>query len=493
MVYFLTESPFNQSDRRKLCACIRDTGVEYYPDMDRDRFLKFVLWVYIGVILVLFAQSRQDKGFGFFKNNQIEKAEKTEKTELGKLVGLGLPSKESKVKKAEKTEKTEKIGLGKLGGLNLPNKKSKITAIGPLGAKLLFRNECKSKSSKKASIKKVSIAAVGDVLAHKVLQNQAKGNNQGFKNIWSQAIPYLRKADIAYANLEGTAAIGMGYTGWPNFNYPPSILDDLKDSGIDILSTANNHSLDRGSKGVNLTIKALQDRNISYTGTKHTDFKGVPWHTLTQVNDITIAWIACTHHANFIDRSGRRDRYNQVLYCGSSPAWNPSKLNPIVEREIKNLASNNDIDAVIVTPHWGIESENKPRKEQRQMAKAMASAGATAIIGAHPHVIQPWQIITTEDGREVFVNYSLGNFITRAERASKNWRNAMLLMINLSKYGSEKARVSGVGLVPMEMTYSHGIHRLTVNTQSAKNHTAKFFSRKNFVNIDRDFRHLDGC
>ena len=437
-----------------------------------DGFLKVVLWLYIGVILVLFALSRQDNELGLFEQkNQVEKVKKIELGELGESGELGKS--------------------GELGELNPPSKESKIAAVSRLGGKLRFRDECRS--SKKASIKKVSIAAVGDVLVHKVLHNQVRGNSQGFKNLWSQAIPYLRKADIAYANLEGTAALGMGYTGWPNFNYPPSILDDLKDSGIDILSTANNHSLDRGSKGVNLTIEALQYRNIPYTGTKHTDFKAFPWHTFTHVNGITIAWLACTHHANTIDRPQRRDPHNQVLYCGRGAAWNPSKLNPIVEKEIKALAAHDDIDAVIVTPHWGIENENTPRKEQRQMAKAMAKAGATAIIGAHPHVIQPWQILTTDDGREVLVNYSLGNFVTRAEKASKNWRNAMLLIINLSKDGSEKARLSGVGVVPMEMTYSRGVHRLKVNTQSAKNHAANFFSKTNFVNLNQDFRNLAGC
>ena len=436
-----------------------------------DEFLKIVLWVYIGIVLILFVFYRQEKEVRISKkHNQIEKI---------KL--LDLP-------------KNKPIEKNKLGTLDLPKNEPKITSISSVGAKLSkFSDECRSKSSQRASTKTVSIAAVGDVLAHKVLQNQAQAHSQGFKNLWSQAIPYLKKADIAYANLEGTAAPGMGYTGWPNFNYPSSILDDLKDSGIDILSTANNHSLDRGPKGVNLTIEALQNRNIRYTGTKHTDFKRVPWHTLTQVNGMTIAWIACTHHANLIDKSGRRDPHNQVLYCGYKPAWNPSKLNPIVEKEIKALATHKDIDAVIVTPHWGIESENKPRKEQKQMAQAMANAGATAIIGAHPHVIQPWQMLATEDGRKVLVNYSLGNFITRAEKASKNWRNAMLLIINLSKHGSEKAQVSGVGLVPIEMIYSRGAHRLTVNTQSAKSHAAKFFSQANFVNLNQDFRNLGSC
>ena len=435
-----------------------------------DKFLKIALWIYIGSVILLFIFYRQEKEVGTVKKqNQIQVQNKLQN------------------KLQNKTAKN------KLVRFDLPKTEPKITAISNLGAKLQFQEECKLKSSTKADTKKVSIAAVGDVLAHKVLQNQAQNHSQGFKSIWSQAIPYLRNADIAYANLEGTVATGMGYTGWPNFNYPPSILDNLKDSGVDILSTANNHSLDRGSKGINLTIKALQDRDISYTGTKHTDFKNVPWHTLTRVNGMNIAWIACTHHANFIDKSGRRDRYNQVLYCGSKPAWNPSKLNPVLEKEIKALASNKNVDAVIVTPHWGIENENKPRKQQKQMAQAMANAGATAIIGTHPHVIQPWQMLATEDGREVLVNYSLGNFITRAERASKNWRNAMLLIVNLSQDGSEKARVSGVGVVPMEMTYSRGVHRLTVNTRSAKNHAAKFFSPKNFVNINQYFNQLSSC
>src|SRR4029079_14658810 len=124
-----------------------------------------------------------------------------------------------------------------------------------------------------------------------------------------------------------------------------------------------------------------------------------------------------------------------------------SKPNPEVSRTIEELSKRPEIDAVLVTPHWGIEYEYKPRDFQVRAAKAFIDAGATAVIGGHPHVIQPWDKVTAADGREAFVIYSLGNFA--AGQLSSNGtpllaqRTSLALYLGLSKAPGKKAWVNG--------------------------------------------------
>ena len=102
---------------------------------------------------------------------------------------------------------------------------------------------------------------------------------------------------------------------------------------------------------------------------------------------LTVAWLACTLHTNMI-----ADAAKQVLRCFDDKT---------VETEVRRLANDPSIDAVIVTPHWGKEYAPEPSKQQRTFARAWAEAGATAIVGSHPHVLQPWEKLATADGREV--------------------------------------------------------------------------------------------
>ncbi len=132
--------------------------------------------------------------------------------------------------------------------------------------------------------KTVRITAVGDVLLHSPLQRRGYGDGDGFRGIWRVMEPFFRAADIAYANLEGPVAPGMTrgftqsrdpgpvfdgrvHTSYPLFNYHPRVISDLKNAGINLVSTANNHALDRGSRGANLTIQALKAAKLAYMGT----------------------------------------------------------------------------------------------------------------------------------------------------------------------------------------------------------------------------------
>ncbi|MEM6996971.1 MAG: CapA family protein, partial [Myxococcota bacterium] len=175
--------------------------------------------------------------------------------------------------------------------------------------------------------REITIAAVGDLLIHRELQRQAFASSQHFRALWSGVESLIAAADVSYANLEGPTAQGIDrwgkerkdpgmvfdnkvYSGYARFNYHPAIVTDLVASGFDIVSTANNHSLDRGPLGVDRTIDALNDAKLPFTGTRKQAGGKAPWHAVTDVQGIAIAWLACTLHTNY-----QADDFGQVLRC----------------------------------------------------------------------------------------------------------------------------------------------------------------------------------
>ncbi len=118
---------------------------------------------------------------------------------------------------------------------------------------------------------------------------------------------------------------------------------------------------------------------------------------------------------------------------------------------MKQLSKNTQVDAVIVTPHWGEEYETTPRAQEKVLAHSILDAGATAILGSHPHVLQPMEKYKTQDGREAFIIYSLGNFVSGQKQLPR--RTAALVYLGLTRGSDGKVFVNGARFVPTEMTY----------------------------------------
>ena len=298
----------------------------------------------------------------------------------------------------------------------------------------------------------VTIAAVGDLLIHRELQKQAMRSPERFKTLWSGVADLLAAADITYANLEGPTAHGITrkgelvddpgfrfdnkvYSGYARFNYHPHIVEDLVQTGVDVVSTANNHSLDRDSLGVDRTLDHLDNAGLLHTGTRRKGSKE-PWHTVTEAKGMRIAWLACTLHTNF-----GKDDHDQVLHCFDRGDG--------VRKQVSKLAADPDIDAVIVTPHWGKEYRTEPGPRQVEHAQKWVDAGATAIIGSHPHVLQPWAKVKAADGRDAFVHYSLGNFASHQRNLDR--RSSVILYLGLAKDETGKVVLVGARYVPIHV------------------------------------------
>lgn len=202
----------------------------------------------------------------------------------------------------------------------------------------------------------------------------------------------IRKADIAFANLESPFNDTGNHSveGSLVFNADPKFVDGLKNAGFDILSTANNHTLDQGQRGLNLTYDFLGQNGILPIGTTLACHDG----EIIVKNGIKFGFLAYSYTA-----------YNDG---GKVPDQNVCDANdlPQVTQDVQALKAKSDV--VIVSMHAGTEYVLTPNKLQTDFAQAASMGGADLVIGAHPHWIQK-PIENLNDKTWVF--YSLGNFV----------------------------------------------------------------------------------
>lgn len=312
------------------------------------------------------------------------------------------------------------------------------------------------------------VAAVGDLLFHDALQAQALQPGHNFRAFWAPVAAVLAGADLTYGNLESPIAAGVAPGGRavtdPGrrldrvvygrqstellFNTHPSLATDLAASGFDVVSTANNHAADRGALGIDRTLDALATAGIAATGTRRAGASDNRWSTRTTTqNGIAVAWLACTFSLN-----GMPDPRRQALMCYRDLDF--------VLGELRTLAADPTVDAVVFTPHWGLEGAPAPQAADRGLARMAIDAGATAVIGAHPHVLQPWEKHLAPDGREGLIVYSTGNFISNQK--SEDQRTGVVALLEITKPEGARARLSAAGFVPtyVQMAGNSG-HRVT--------------------------------
>jgi poly-gamma-glutamate capsule biosynthesis protein CapA/YwtB (metallophosphatase superfamily) len=307
----------------------------------------------------------------------------------------------------------------------------------PLSEPLRFSAACAPRTSE------LTLTAVGDLLLHSPLQRQAAalGSQGGFATLWNHVQPWLDAADLRYANLEGPISKSAPTSSYPQFNYAPALSEDLRTSGFSILSTANNHTLDQGARGANETIAALDAAGLPHVGTREKSNTTLDrWSVTTETRGFRLTWIACTFSTN-----GIPDKYHQVLDCYRDETT--------LMQLIREASADPMNDAVIVTPHWGVEYKFKPEAREKALARRMLEAGALAVIGAHPHVLQPMEKHLVA-GKERFVIHSLGNFVSGQTGTSK--RTSTLLHLQLVKTREGTTEIAGVRALPLLMTTRDG-------------------------------------
>ncbi|WP_082460988.1 CapA family protein [Psychrobacillus sp. FJAT-21963] len=241
--------------------------------------------------------------------------------------------------------------------------------------------------------KRMEIGMIGDILLHLPLYNYAS-----FLPSFEPVREKLESLDLLLANQESIpAGPEFGLSGYPNFSSPTHIIRDLKEVGVDMISMANNHTLDQGEAGVLSAIRHMKKYSMPYMGAYET-IEDLQTDRILEVENIHFGLLNYTYGMN---------GYN-------TPTGKDYLVNTIdADRIIKEIQVLKDkVDFVIVSIHWGSEYELEANDQQKQLAHAMAEAGADIIFGHHPHVIQPYEEIATKDGHTTHVFYSLGNFFS---------------------------------------------------------------------------------
>ena len=250
--------------------------------------------------------------------------------------------------------------------------------------------------------KYVSIIAVGDNLYHKNLVNSGlqSDGSYNFDRVYSGIKDYISYADVRIINQETVLVSDKSKWSYqPSaFGTPTEVGDAVVKAGFNVITTASNHSLDKGTDGIKSAVKywKKQAKNgVLMTGMYDSidDYNNI---TIGEYNGIKIAFLNYTYGLNGRSLNESNSFMVKLLKEG------------LIEKEIK--AAKKLADVVIVLPHWGEEYHYQPVSSQKNLAQKMANWGADVIIGAHPHVLEPMVTLTASDGRKVPCYYSLGNF-----------------------------------------------------------------------------------
>jgi poly-gamma-glutamate synthesis protein (capsule biosynthesis protein) len=247
----------------------------------------------------------------------------------------------------------------------------------------------------------LSLVAVGDILMHEDVKTAATQDPGGFPALWADLVPLFQGADLAFGNLETPIAPTTGRPGVPfQFNAPATLPAALRASGFTVLSTANNHAFDQGAKGVRETLQRLRAERLVALGSGEDRAQAEATQVLER-QGIRVAFLGFT------------DLFNLDLNQRATEPWvRPLDLEPALQalREARARA-----EVVVVSVHWGNEYQHLPTKRQRDIARALVGAGCDLLLGHHPHVLQPVEVMEAE-GRKGLVAYSLGNFISNQDR-----------------------------------------------------------------------------
>jgi len=291
----------------------------------------------------------------------------------------------------------------------------------------------------------IQLATAGDIMFHDSQLKSAydeQNDSYDFKQFFADVKPILSDADLTIANFETTTAgPDREYTGYPAFNSPDEVVDAIKDTGVDVLTTVNNHSLDTGSDGLKRTVETIQERGIDTVGTYTT--KPDSRVLIKEVEGIKFAIIAYTESTNGLGANYPKEELDAML--------NLMEKDKIIAdiKEAKNLGA----DFIISYMHWGIEYATEPNETQIEFAEMMAEEGVDLILGSHPHVIQKSDTIETDE-KQTFVIYSMGNFISnqRQETLGDGYElteDGIILLFDIQKnINTDETTIKHVEYVP---------------------------------------------
>jgi len=293
-----------------------------------------------------------------------------------------------------------------------------LAAAGMIGA-LQARRLAEAVTPYPHDLAQVTFAVAGDVIPHEPVRAAASAAGEGeagWAELFAGVADVFHGADFGFVNLETPVAPEHSHGSKPFlFDAPVALSEALKASGIKIVSFANNHVMDQGWAGFAESREHLREIGLVMVGTS--DNAATAWQPETvEANGIKVGWLGMTRWLNG-NRNPEKDdepHVNFFPYPGEANGA-PGADEATVLAAVK--AARTQCDLLVVSMHWGIEYATAPRPEDVDIAHKIMEAGASVIVGAHPHVLQQIETYRTEDGRNTAIFYSMGNFLSNQSRS----------------------------------------------------------------------------
>ncbi len=249
----------------------------------------------------------------------------------------------------------------------------------------------------------VRLIMIGDMLMHEGVMNSGlkEDGSYQYDHLFANILDNIQAADIAIVNQETIlGGTELGLSGYPSFNSPKEVGKAEAEAGFNVILFGTNHALDKGAKGISNTIDYLETNypEVTYLGINKSQEAQDNNIYVYEKDDLSIAILNYTYGTNGI----------------SPPADMPYLVNYLNEDKVTaDIAKAHELaDFVVVCPHWGTEYNLGTDSYQQKWTQIFLENGVDLVIGAHPHVIEPIEWVSDDEGHEMLVYYSLGNFVT---------------------------------------------------------------------------------
>ena len=261
-------------------------------------------------------------------------------------------------------------------------------------------NSEKPKENKNLEKKEITITCWGDYMNHITQIRQAKATNYDFTDSFAAIKDIVGKSDLSIVNLETTIAKDTSdMSGYPEFATHENVIKAFKETGFDVISTANNHAYDRRLKGIDRTIEIIEKYGLKRTGTFKENESTNP--LIVDVKGIKVGFFSYSQMLNGYEKL--------MLNSGRDTAVNLIDMDKI-KKDVDYLKKNH-ADLIMCYMHWGEEYSDYPNSYQKNTFKKLADMGVDLVIGSHPHTIQKSEVIEN-NGKKSYCVYSLGNLVS---------------------------------------------------------------------------------
>lgn len=335
--------------------------------------------------------------------------------------------------------------------------KKRVILIGALGAFLIgivfslffftSKNdkEAVAEGIKEAKLPSVSLKMVGDNLIHNTLYFAAKTETgYNFDSLYENVKDDIKNADIAIINQETIfVEDSTKYSSFPTFGSPTAVGDAIVKAGFDVVAHSSNHANDKGKTGITDTLTFWRENypDIKVLGIH--DNKDESDITYLEKNDIKFSFLNYTYGLNGYNLSKENSHMIDVL-------GNDKEL----KSNLREAEENSDV--VIAILHIGTEYVYKPSTYHKKYVDFCIDNGADVVLCAHPHVLEPYETVTTKNGNTGLVYYSLGNFISNQKEVPRLLGGMANITFEKDKDG--QVIVKDYSLIPLVTHYEKGFY-----------------------------------